>query len=359
MNNSILQLIKNNKNYYDTDIDIKSFIQSINILECKNYKDIIDNHTKDFFYKDKNESESEIIGYYVCNGEYLFKFYIIKVTNIIYMALENTPPYFWYPLTSYKDFRLIRKIYNKKTDIYEKKILLIGTELLNLENNDIIKNINNDYEYTMILYNMCKLNPFIYNDIFYPNEFHYNVINRNKLSSLENALLDKKIIMQNKGFYCHTSLTNSIISIKCIQGVIYLICQYDECQRKMPIDLEIFLSNFKLTDIKTIINNCIEKDLIKINNSIPLDFYYIMKDEIYNILEYNKNKLIISKEYKKILRQLFTKHCVNRVMFGFGDNINLLKNRSDKFIRKLLYKYFSKEELKYISKKYLKQIKFT
>ena len=122
--NCILQLIKKNKNYYDTDIDIKDFIKSINILECKNYKDIINDHMKGFFHKDKDKDE--IIGYYVCNGEYLFKFYIIKVNNEIYMALENTPPYFWYKLKSYEDFRIIRKIYNKKTDTYEKKILLIG-----------------------------------------------------------------------------------------------------------------------------------------------------------------------------------------------------------------------------------------
>jgi hypothetical protein len=355
----LMLLIKKNKNYYDSDIDIKDFMESISLLECKNYKKNIDEYTSDFLKKDKGE----IIGYYMCKCLDLFKFYFIKVNDTLYMALENTPPYFWYKLSVYDDFRIIRKIYNKKNEKYQNKNLFIATQLWNgPDSEEYIKaNIRNDYEYTNILYNICRENKYVDKDIF-SKEYHYNILNRDDLSSLEYALLDKHIINNQKGFYCRTVLTNSVVSIKCISGIVFLTCYYDNCtygskNGEIPIDLSMFLSNFKLTTIKNIVNYKNKVDLVKINKYIPVDFYADMRDEIYIVL--SGDIKAFDKDYIKLLKQLFTEHCVNRVIFSLGDEVETLKNIPNKDIRKILKTKFSEDELKYMSKKFFNKMSFS
>lgn len=359
----LIKSIAKNKNFYGPDIDMENFMESISTTECRNYENVIKDHNKKFF----SEDSGEVLGYYVCKGEDVFNFYLIKVNKKLYMALENTPPYYWYQINNYEDFRAVRKIYNKKTDQYENRTLLIATQLWNGPKSEsyIMENIRSDYEYTMILHDMCRNNPYLCEDIFSTNEFHYTNLNRDELSSLECALLNKHIINYRQGFHFRTALTNSVVSVKCKHGLVFFACYFDNCingvkNGNIPIDLAMFLTNFKLTTIRDIVRGKSSVDLMRVNQTVPIDFYADVRNEIYlALVDNDKKEETFNEEYMHLLQNIFTEHTVNRIIFGLGDKAEALKSMSDKSVRDVLRDEFTEDEKKFVNMKFFAEMKFT
>lgn len=353
--------ISKNKNFYGTDIEMKDFMEAIPFIEFKCIEDYVKSHTESFFKKDKGD----ILGYYVCKGTELFKFYLISVSDSLYMALEALPPCFWYEIKTYDDFRNVRKSYNRKGNTFQKRLTKISTKLSgNAVLGDIMNTIRSDYEYTMLIYNMCMENPFVGGNIFGTDELYDDYINKNKYNSLEQALLTKFIIDKEHGFCIRTVHTNSIISIKCVNNILFFSFYYNECPKSvnnindLPLDLYLFMINFNMIDISDALESKSPNIVLTLHSSLPIDYYGEMRYSIYSYLVENESENNEDNEYIKLLKSLFTDYTVHKITGEIEEELVKMENKTDDKIRAFIVSKFTDEEKKFILDQRLNSMNF-
>jgi hypothetical protein len=315
MEELVKTISRKSKNFYGSDIDIKDFIDAIPMNELRCIKEKVNNHMDIFFSKDKGE----ILGYYVCKGRDPFKFYIISVSDILYMALEAVPPLMWYKIESYQDFKNVVKAYNKNSSKFTNRITRISAGLSgNAVVGDIMKNIKSDYEYMIFIYNICSAHPFMSVDVFGYDELYDEYLNSREYNSMERALLTKCIFDKEHGFCIRTMYTNSIVSIKCIKGVMYMSFFFNECPQlegigNVPLDMYIFMLNFNLASFDQLLSKNSMNILQSICGSIQKDYYGEFRFSIYNYLLLSKDSEI-DPAYVLTLRKLFTNFTIKRIL---------------------------------------------
>lgn len=310
------------KNFYGSDIDIKDFIDAIPMNELRCIKDKIKNHMNTFFSKDKGQ----VLGYYVCKGREPFKFYMISVNNTLYMALDAVPPLMWYKIESYLDFKTVARAYNRSSSKFTNRLTRISTGLSgNAMAGDIMKNIKSDYEYTTLVYNICVSNPFMNMDVFGHNELYDEYLNSREYNSMERALLTKCIFDKESGFCIRTLYTNSIISVKCVKGVMYMNFFFNECPLlegigNIPIDMYMFMLNFNLESFDHLLGKNSMNIVQSICSSIQKDYYGEFRESIHKYLSTLGESQKIHKEYIMTLRKLFTNFTIKNILDDMGSN---------------------------------------
>jgi len=322
MEELVKTISRKSKNFYGSDIDIKDFIDAIPMNELKCIKDKVKKHMDDFFTKDKGD----ILGYYICKGRDPFKFYMISVNNILYMALEAVPPLMWYKIESYPDFKKVVRAYNKNSSKFTNRVTRISAGLSeNAMVGDIMKNIKSDYEYMTFIYNICLSNPFMNMDVFGYDELYDEYLNSREYNSMERALLTKCIFDKESGFCIRTLYTNSIVSIKCIKGVMYMSFFFNECPLlegigDMPLDMYIFMLNFNLASFDQLLSKNSMNIVQSICASIQKDYYGEFRFSIYNYLLSLKDSDKVDHVYVVTLRKLFTNFTMKRILDEMDSN---------------------------------------
>ena len=212
---------------------------------------------------------------------------------------------------------------------------------------------------------MCMENPFTGNNVFGTDELYDDYISMNKYNSLERALLTKFIIDKEHGFCIRTVHTNSIISVKCFNNIVFFSFYYNECPKNMnndlPIDLYLFMLNFDLVDIKDILESNNSNTVLTLHSSLPLDYYGEMRYSIYNYLTSNAlsdTSSEDSKEYFKLLRSLFTDYTVHKITNEIEDELLNMTNKTNETIISLIKTKFTNEEVKYILDQRLDNMSF-
>ena len=206
MNKLIIEISKS-KNFYGSDITIHDFTNNILFTEIKNSVTNVKIHMENFF-----KIDSEVLGYYVCKGQKLFKLYLVSVDKQLYITLDKIPPIYWHKIKTYDDFQNIKKAYNTKqsNSRFCNKIVRISNGLSNSMLGNNFCTINNNYEYLMILYNLCIASPFVMDNIYDNDEFHETKLDYSKYNSIDKTLLVKHIIDKNQGFNIRTVNSNSL-----------------------------------------------------------------------------------------------------------------------------------------------------
>lgn len=338
---------------------MKDFMESISFLEFKGQKKEALEHMEKFFSDDKGD----VLGYYICKGYDVYKFYIILVNGNLYMALDTLPPCYWYHLDTYEKFKKLKKVYNNKGESFTHRKSLISMELSNNAMSGFMDRVRSDYEYTIFLYNMCTNSPFMHNEIFGEREFYDKYLNRERYNSLEKAILIKHIIDSERGFFIRTALSNSIVSIKCVGRTLFIRCYYNDTPttltgHKYPLDVVMFLNNFVVVSLEDIVKTDSGDFFTSIISLLPLAFYGDMRYEIHQYL--SDKDMEISKDYEKTLQKVFTDFTVHGVFAKWGNDSKSvdLNDLSNDGIRELLEAEFTEEESKYILKSRLKELHF-
>lgn len=350
MEELVKTISRKSKNFYGSDIDIKDFIDAIPMNELRCIKDKIKNHMDIFFSKDKGE----ILGYYVCKGHDPFKFYMIAVNNTLYMALEAVPPLMWYKTESYSDFKKVVRAYNKNSSKFTNRITRISAGLSeNAVVGDIMKNIKSDYEYMTFIYNICLSNPFMNMDVFGYDELYDEYLNSREYNSMERALLTKCIFDKENGFCIRTLYTNSIVSVKCVKGVMYMSFFFNECPLlegigNIPLDMYIFMLNFNLASFDQLLSKNSMNIVQSICASIQKDYYGEFRFSIYNYLLSLKDSDKVDPVYVFALRKLFTNFTMKRILDEMdSDTMSSMKN-SNKLIIEYIKDKFTNEEKSHV-----------
>lgn len=364
---NLLKQISSCKNFYGSDIEMKDLVESFSYNEVKSIRDALEKHTKELL--GDNLSKGEVMGYYVCKGMESFNFYIVVVDNKIYLAFETLPPYFWYNVESYEEFKKLRKIFNKKGDNFQNKVCKISLGLSkNAEVGSFMETMRGDYEYVTFLYNMCIKNTFLSDNIFGTDELYDKYIDTENYNSLEHALLIKYIMDKERGFCVRTKLSKSIVLFRVVRGVIFISYYYDSSIKSVggsdiPIDLLVFLTNFNVKTIQEVIMDRNKLKLLELNGSLPVDYYGEMRFEIHKYLVSREKEIDNvnndnDDNYDELLKSIFTDYTVHKIFMKWGDKYEDLKELSDEGIKKLLKDEFTKEEKKCISESRLSDIKF-
>ena len=328
MEELVKTISRKSKNYYGSDIDIKDFIDAIPMGELRCIKDKVKTHMDTFFKND----QGEVLGYYVCNGQDPFKFYVISVGEKLYMALEAVPPLMWYKIESYSDFKKVARAYNKNSSKFTNRLTRISIGLSgNAVVGNIMKNIRSDYEYVTFIYNICLSNPFMNMDVFGYNELYDEYLNSRKYNSMERALLTKCIFDKESGFCVRTLYTNSIVSVRCVKGVMYMSFFFNECPMlegvgNIPLDMYMFMLNFNLVSFDQLLGKNSINIIQSICASVQKDYYGEFRFSIYNYLSSLSDSEKGNKEYIVALRKLFTNFTIKKILDDMdSNNLNSMK----------------------------------
>jgi hypothetical protein len=358
----LIEFISKSKNFYGPDIEMKDYLESIPYQELKSIKDHIMKHMDNFFKDDKGE----VIGYYLCRGVDVFKFYIMKVNNKIYMALDSVPPFFWYEIKTHSDFKNVRRSYNKKGDTFKNKMskLCVSFSLNNTLTLQSDSGVQSDYEKIMLLANMCLENPFTSDSIFGSNELYDRNMNMKDMNAIEKAHLNKYIIEQCRGFNVRTLYSQSIINVKCNQGIYFLTFYFNPCPilenvNDIPIDVYLFMLNFNIMGAYDVISKK-DEDLLKhIACIMPVDFFSDMRFNIYRYLleiDNPEKEDTCDDSYLLALKLLFTNYTVHKILLEHGDELKDLNSNADMI--DAILQNITEEEFKYILKDEINKISF-
>lgn len=344
----LIKRISKSKNFYGPDIDIKEFIESIPLKEMKCVEEYVKKHLKQFFKNDNGE----VLGYYICKGCEVYKFYLVSVDGELYFALDALPPCLWYKLKTYDDFREIRRSYNNKGDKFDTRLVKVSTKFSkNAVFGDILKTIRSDYEFVVMIYNMCVENPYVDDYIFGSDELYDEYLKKHRYNSMELALLKKYIIDREHGFKIRSAFTNSIISIKCVNGIVFFSFYFNKCPSMprvgdLPLDIYMFMLNFEMMSLSNVIKMNSVESINTLCNALPQEYYGDMRYDVYNYLSSNSGEM--DKEYEQVLRVLFTKYTINKVASEFNKDILSLKN-DNKPISDFVMNKLNDEEKRYLS----------
>ena len=346
----LLRKIAKSKNFYRADIEMSDLMDSIDNTEFRNMEEKIEKHTKEFFKKD----EGEVMGYYVCKGFDTHKFYLVLVNKKLFMAPDTFAPYFWYPIESEEDFKQVKRAYNSEGDKFPNKLVLVS---LGINGDDKVKSlmslIHSDYEYVTVLHHLCMNNNYINGEVFGYGELYDKKIEdaREKYTALENSLLTKRIMDVEKGFYVRGMLSNSIISIKCSRGMVFINCLYNNFPKTMggitlPIDFFSLVSNFNVRTLDAIVNSKSEELLRAVKSVLPVTYFGDLYYQTHRALSEENDH---DDKYKKVLTNIFTDLTIHRIFLKWGKETERISDLPNQSIIELVKDELSEEEKKYIS----------
>ena len=350
--NMLIEEIKNKYKFFEPDIELNDFLDDIKFNE---YKSLDINMIEENINSIKTNNKNKIIGYILLKSYILYKCYFISLSNNdLYVAFENIIPKFWIKINSIDDIKNIKQIYNNKNSSFNnEKLLFIKsfTDKLNIPLTSNILETNDDI--LSFLKDISEYSVFTSSNISSEEIIYKISINYNKFNCIEKAIINKSIL-NNNTFYIKTIYSQSIIQFESINKIIYLKIYFNKdinYENGLPIDLNLFLTNFNFETIENILDDQNSNILSYLINSMNFKNYSIMYDSIKNfftnkILE--KTEFNYDNEFINILKYIYTnllvniiidkKHIIDNIKYETNDKLyihSLIKNEMDEIDKKI------------------------